>query len=286
MKTGFNYILSRFQDEGCIVCDADGQHPADSVDDVAEAMEHYPKAMVLGVRRFTENKDMPKANLFGNQITRFTFFLLSGMRYADTQCGLRGYPASVMAKVITCAGERFEMENTMLMDVRRLGIEIVQVGMPAVYQEEGKYTSHFNKLRDSARIYKVLFGYAALPLVSAAVSFALFMLLRSWLPSAFEWSANIAAAAGYLAGWLVLLTGISKKNRGVAVAAMIAVTLAATAIFTMLDLLIPSAPVGCWWITAPFSAAGSYILWRKLSFGPRPRNIRLDKGQRHAAEQL
>ena len=46
-----------------------------SVADVARAMEDYPQAMVLGVRRFRENKDMPKANLMGNQITRFVFFL-------------------------------------------------------------------------------------------------------------------------------------------------------------------------------------------------------------------
>ena len=68
---------------------------------------------------------MPKANFLGNQITRLVFFLLTGMRYADTQCGLRGYPASVMARIMACKGERFEYENTMLLDVRRLSIPIV-----------------------------------------------------------------------------------------------------------------------------------------------------------------
>lgn len=135
--------------------------------------------MVLGVRRFRENKDMPKANLMGNQITRFVFFLLSGMRYADTQCGLRGYPASVMGKIMNSAGERFEFENTMLLDVRRLAIPVAQVGMPAVYQEEGKYTSHFNKVKDSIRIYKLLLGRALLPLFAALAAFALFLALAT-----------------------------------------------------------------------------------------------------------
>lgn len=43
MKTGFNYILWRFPGAGCIVCDADGQHPADSVADGGPPWRTIPR---------------------------------------------------------------------------------------------------------------------------------------------------------------------------------------------------------------------------------------------------
>lgn len=275
MKTGFNYILWRFPGSGCIVCDADGQHPADSVADVAQAMEAYPQAMVLGVRRFRENKDMPKANLMGNQITRFVFFLLCGMRYADTQCGLRGYPASVMAKIMNSAGERFEFENTMLLDVRRLAIPVAQVGMPAVYQEEGKYTSHFNKVKDSIRIYKLLLGRALLPLFAALVAFALFLVLVTEVPGLQVGGVHLGAPVGYLAGWILLLPSLQQRGKGILAA--LGVTLGGGAWYALFVWLLPAHPVGAWWLAAPVVAAASYACYLRLHEGPAPANIRLDR---------
>ena len=276
MKTGFNYIFRTFPGAGCIVCDADGQHPVESACDVADAMDRYPDALVLGVRRFTENKKMPKANLVGNQLTRATFFLLSGIRYADTQCGLRGYPAGVMEKILTCQGERFEYENTMLMETRRLGIRIVQVGMPAIYQEEGKYKSHFNKLKDSVRIYKVLLAYAAQPMLCAAATFAVFLVLLYLLPDGYLWNLS-AAAAGYLLGWLTLVPGIGKRKTGWAFLAAAGLSAGYTGVFALLSLGLPSAPAGCWWILALPTAVLTYTVWLRLREGPLPENIRLDR---------
>ena len=277
MKTGFNYILWRFPGTGCIVCDADGQHPADSVEDVAKAMGENPDAMVLGVRRFTENKDMPKANFMGNQITRLVFFLLTGMRYADTQCGLRGYPASVMARIMACRGERFEYENTMLLDVRRLSIPIVQVGMPAIYQEEGKYVSHFNKVRDSIRIYKLLLSHALLPIIAGVFAFALMLLLVLAAPGLTAGVVHLGAPLGYLLGWLMMLAAVPAKNRGKGILAALGVTLGGSALYALLALWMPAHPVACWWIAAPFVAWASYAVYLYLHDGPVPANKRLDK---------
>ena len=275
MKTGFNYILGRFPGAGAIVCDADGQHPADSVADVAAAMEQEPGALVLGVRRFRENKQMPKANYLGNQITRMVFFLISGMRYADTQCGLRGYPAQVMEKLITIPGERFEYENTMLLAVRSRGIPVVQVGMPAVYQPEGEYTSHFNKVRDSVRIYKMLLAYAALPIFAGLAGFAVFLLLLLALTGGSALGAGIAALAGYLAGWLILLFTIEQKGR--ALLPVLALCFLTAAWYMFFDWLLGPHPVGAWWLAAPVTAAVHYWLYLKLHERPMVPNKRLDK---------
>lgn len=277
MKTGFNYILWRFPGAGCIVCDADGQHPADSVEDVAKAMSENADAMVLGVRRFTENKDMPRANFLGNQITRLVFFLLTGMRYADTQCGLRGYPASVMKQIMACRGERFEFENTMLLDVRSLSIPIVQVGMPAIYQEEGKYVSHFNKVRDSIRIYKLLLSHALLPLIAAFFAFALMLLLVLAVPGLTVGGIHLGAPLGYLMGWLLMACAVPKKRRGQGILAALGVTLGSGALYALLSLWLPAHPVACWWIAAPVVAWISYAVWLYLHDGPVPANKRLDK---------
>ena len=118
------------------------------------------------------------------------------------------------------AGERFEFENTMLLDVRRLAIPVAQVGMPAVYQEEGKYTSHFNKVKDSIRIYKLLLGRALLPLFAALVAFALFLALVTQVPGLQVGGVHLGAPIGYLAGWILLLPSLQQRGKGILAGAL------------------------------------------------------------------
>jgi glycosyltransferase involved in cell wall biosynthesis len=278
MKTGFNYILNRFPGAGAVVCDADGQHPADSVKDVAAAMEREPEALVLGVRRFKENKQMPRANYLGNQITRMVFFLVSGMRYADTQCGLRGYPAPVMAKLMTIAGERFEFENTMLLAVRSLGVPVAQVGMPAVYQDEGEYTSHFNKVRDSARIYKMLLAHSALAIFAGLAGFGVFAFVMLKILGQSALGAGASALVGYLVAWLILFPTLPAKGRAIVPA--LAVCLGSAAWYMLFNWLLVRHPVGAWWLAAPVTAAAGYWLYLQLHEGPVVSNKRLDKAKK------
>ena len=150
LKTGFNHALNKYRDLlGVVACDADGQHPAETVKKAAGAMREHPDKLILGTRRFFKGKNVPISNLMGNMITIFIFKILTGLSFLDTQCGLRAFPKSVMQKLIKTPGERFEYENIMLLDLRTQRISYCEIPMDAIYFEEEKHTSHFNKLKDS-----------------------------------------------------------------------------------------------------------------------------------------
>ena len=197
MKTAFNVILQKYPDmSGVIVCDADGQHPIDFVIKIDKLMPKNPFSLILGVREFSKAK-IPLLNLLGNTITRLVFFLLTGMRFSDTQCGLRGYPKEVIKKLLGVSGERYEYENEMLLECRKSNIPIIEIAMDAVYLGENG-VSHFNRIFDSARIYRCILRFAVLPFFAGIISLIIFVLMpkENFLDSLIK--SLISITIGYL----------------------------------------------------------------------------------------
>lgn len=261
IKTGFNFVLDRYpQCPGVITCDGDGQHPVDAAVRVAKAMGKNPDHLVLGVRRFLEGKKVPVTNLLGNMITRGVFLLLSGLWFSDTQCGLRGYPVSVMKAFMESKGERYEFENTTLLDVRKRRIQVTEVPMEAIYLGD-EQVSHFNKLYDSARIYKNLLPFAGLPLLAALVSILLYNLL---LPAALPVTVTGAIAAG--AGGLLMALGIPGIPK--ALLGLVAGTAVTTALVFLLDGM--GLSYSSFWVAMVPAGLFSYYLWLWLKYDARP----------------
>ena len=184
LKTAFNYCLNTWPDApGCVTADSDGQHTPECILKVMKALTERPDALILGCRDFDE-KDVPLRSSFGNKCTRFVFKALVGLSITDTQTGLRAIPTSFMKTLMHSGGERFEFESNMLIDTKEAGVPIVEVPIETVYIEENK-TSHFNPLRDSARIYAVFGKFLFSSLSSSVVDLALFslfcMLLNSFV---------------------------------------------------------------------------------------------------------
>ena len=118
---------------------------------------------------------MPLRSSFGNKCTRAVFKVLVGLSITDTQTGLRAIPTAFMKTLMHTGGERFEFESNMLIDTKEAEVPIVEVPIETVYIEENK-TSHFNPLRDSARIYAVFGKFLFSSLSSSVVDLALFSL--------------------------------------------------------------------------------------------------------------
>lgn len=157
MKTGFEYILENSPDsEGVIAVDADGQHLPDDIAKVKEKMVEKPDWIVIGSRLF--KGDVPLRSRFGNSVTRFVFAVVSGLRLSDTQTGLRGIPYSRLKEMSELEGERYEYEMNMLMYIARKKIPISEVFIETVYIEDNA-SSHFNTVKDSIKIYKIIFKY-------------------------------------------------------------------------------------------------------------------------------
>jgi len=161
LKTGFGYILKSFPDlAGVVTADADGQHLPEDIARVAERLLDGRAGLVLGVR--TLPASAPFRSLWGNWWTRQVFRLATGLAVSDTQTGLRGIPATLLARVAALPGDRYEYEMRMLADAARHPAPPVEVSIRTVYLD-GNAASHFQPLRDTLRIFHALFGEAFRP---------------------------------------------------------------------------------------------------------------------------
>ena len=183
LKTAFTWFLANRPDRmGVITVDGDGQHHPEDTRACAEHLLQTGK-LTLGVRDFSL-PGIPARSRSGNKITSFVFKVFVGMIISDTQTGLRAIGRKDLEMLNTVAGDRFEYETNMLLALKEYGIEFDEIKIRTVYIEENK-SSHFHPIRDSWRIYKLIFShffkYTLSSLFSAVVDEGLFLLLSALL---------------------------------------------------------------------------------------------------------
>lgn len=180
LKTAFNYCLANHPNIlGVVTADADGQHREKDIIACAQALRAHPDCLVMGCRNF-HLKNVPLKNGLGNRITSQFMKLLCGVAVSDTQTGLRGIPAEFMQILMNVDGERFEFETNMLLETNVRDIKIFEVPIQTVYEDGGR-SSHFNPLRDSFKIYALLFKFIASSIAGAATDLVLFTIFVSLL---------------------------------------------------------------------------------------------------------
>lgn len=172
LKTAFEYCLANRKDiDGIVTVDGDNQHRPDDIFKCCEAMV-AKNAVILGCRNFTGNNVPPKSKI-GNNITRFVFRFVCGIRISDTQTGLRAIPYRYLELMSQIRGERFEYETQMLLEMKNNNIPFYEEQIETVYIEENSST-HFHPIRDSIKIYGVIFKYLFSSMLSFAVDMGLF----------------------------------------------------------------------------------------------------------------
>lgn len=148
LRTGFAEAAQLGYDAALTV-DADGQHPASAARRILHASDD-PNDLVLGVRDLA-GAGAPRANQLSN---RFSNLVLSGFSrtwLADTQCGLRRYPiAPVLALGCRASGYAFEAE--VLLRALAAGLHVREVPVDVVYPPGSDRVTHFDSVRDPARI--------------------------------------------------------------------------------------------------------------------------------------
>lgn len=158
LKTAFSYCLEHRPDcAGVVTVDGDNQHHPDDIASCAEAMLSEQDAVILGVRDFSLPEVPPKSR-FGNNLTKTVFRIACGIRISDTQTGLRAIPACFLKDMTEIEGERFEYETNMLLEMKSRGIRFLEVPIRTIYIEENAST-HFHPVRDSLKIYRVIFKF-------------------------------------------------------------------------------------------------------------------------------
>ena len=167
LKTGLRYAYASFEGlVGVVTADADGQHLVEDVLKVARLLESKPESLVIGTRNFA--RDVPLRSIIGNTCTRVLFRSLTGKRLSDTQSGLRGIPIHFVPKLLPIEANGYEFELEMLLAARHGNLSIVEQEIQTVYIDANR-SSHFNAVRDSMKIYSVLFRFVLGSFLTAVV---------------------------------------------------------------------------------------------------------------------
>ena len=205
LKNGQNYYLTELNGlyrgcKGIVTADSDGQHLVSDVIRLdSELGELTGKAMIVGCRDFS-GENVPKKSRYGNRLTRFWFRVLYGKDISDTQTGLRAFTNEALYDLEELSGERYEYETNVLIGAVRNHFDIRESKIATVYENNNE-GSHFNPVRDSIRIYRLLFGqffsYMAVALSSFLLELFLFWLLSKAIVLADDtlniWVCNIFA---------------------------------------------------------------------------------------------
>lgn len=272
LKTGINAAMNHYPKlSGLITADADGQHTCKDILRIAEAMLVHPDALVTGSRAFTG--DVPFKSRAGNAVTRFVYRFVTGIRCFDTQTGLRGIPVKALGNMLRLTGERYEYEMTMLLKLRDLDMPLQEVRIETIYIDDNK-GSHFNPLRDAARVYSVILKFVLSSILSFLVDYGLYLIfintfhLVPWLSYAlarvassfFNYAVNKKAVFGGRGGRTSLLRYYLLASAQLAAGA------------SLVELLHDLLGVGASWIKIPVDVVLfliSYVLQRDFVFGNR-----------------
>ena len=155
LKTAFQYILDNDESvQWVITADSDGQHSYDCIQRLIEASLKNSQCLILGIRSFDKD-DIPWKSRFGNNLTEIVFRYVTGVHIKDTQTGLRAIPRSYLHELLSIKGERFEFEMRMLINaVDRM--RVLEVPIQTIYDSKENHQTHFNPIKDSIRIYRIL----------------------------------------------------------------------------------------------------------------------------------
>lgn len=198
LKNAINYYMSMPDYSnycGVITADSDGQHSVEDVLALQDELRLEKEELILGVRDFDSDNVPPKSK-FGNKLTRSVFSVFHGVRLTDTQTGLRAIPNSIAAKYIDLFGERFEYETNMLVYTAVNGIPFREIPIETIYLDNNSGT-HFNPIKDSLAIYKLLFStffkFSIASLSSFIIDIAIFQFVIMLL-AGFDASVKIICA--------------------------------------------------------------------------------------------
>lgn len=177
MKTAFAHIAeSRHDISGVVTVDGDGQHLPKDIKRCIALMEQEKDKVILGVRDFSGSK-IPFRSRFGNNLTRVVFRLACGIQISDTQTGLRAIPAQYLQFAAGIEGERYEYETNQLLCMKRHDIAMKELVIETVYIDNND-SSHFHPIRDSLKIYEVIFRFIISSLGSFFVDILLFTVIN------------------------------------------------------------------------------------------------------------
>lgn len=151
LKTGFK-IAQEHGYEYAISMDSDGQHFPDDLHIFLEALENHTEKeplLVIGARKM-DDPSVPGKSSIGNRFSSFWYWVETGIKLQDTQCGYRLYPLRAVNK-LSLYTSRFELEIEVIVKAAWNGVKVINLPVKVLYDPEERVT-HFKPWQDVARI--------------------------------------------------------------------------------------------------------------------------------------
>ncbi|WP_195989669.1 glycosyltransferase family 2 protein [Clostridium sp. D53t1_180928_C8] len=127
LKNGVAYAIDKFPNNcGYITCDADGQHSAEDIINIADILIKNPSSLILGIRDFSLNT-IPYKIRIRNRISSLLLYFISGSKCSNTQTGLRGIPRSKETLFLSEPGDKYDFEMNFLASIAKSSVEIKEV---------------------------------------------------------------------------------------------------------------------------------------------------------------
>jgi glycosyltransferase involved in cell wall biosynthesis/3-hydroxymyristoyl/3-hydroxydecanoyl-(acyl carrier protein) dehydratase len=149
LKSGFSFAETKGFDY-VVTIDSDGQHFAQDINILTEAVLNEPDTLWIGSRELgCEN--MPGKNTFANKFSNFWFRIETGVSLHDTQSGFRIYPLKKMGRIKGITG-RYEFEFEVLVRAVWNNVNVGNIPVRVYYPPKEERISHFKPLLDFTRI--------------------------------------------------------------------------------------------------------------------------------------
>ncbi len=225
LKTAFKHCRDTYDENYVFVtADCDGQHLAKDVERIADTANDHKNKLVLGSRDFSLDV-VPARSKAGNVNIRRMFKFFYGISLSDTQTGLRAFSFSLLDKLISIKGDRFEYEMNMLIIFHKSHIQILEVPIETVYEEKPddvEKVSHFKTFSDSAKVMMTLFQnlgwYVISSVLSAVIDVVAFFFLANYLDVAHSiliatiGARILSSIVNFTINFKVVFNGKSKKS--------------------------------------------------------------------------
>jgi glycosyltransferase involved in cell wall biosynthesis len=139
-----------------LVMDADGQHPAASIEAFMAASAASPQALVMGQPLF--GTDAPWIRVVSRRISNSCAVVMTGRRVGDTLFGFRVYPISALLSAMQASSgmRRFDFDPEAVIRLAWQGTRLIHLPTPVRYpsRSEGG-VSHFNYVRDNLLLIRM-----------------------------------------------------------------------------------------------------------------------------------
>jgi Glycosyl transferase family 2 len=133
-----------------LVMDADGQHPATSIQAFMAASAASPQALVMGRPLF--GADAPWIRVVSRRLCNTCAAVMTGRRVGDTLFGFRVYPIAPLVAVMQASRgmRRFDFDPEAVVRLAWNGTPLIHLPTPVRYPSRAEGgISHFNYVRDN-----------------------------------------------------------------------------------------------------------------------------------------